>query len=168
MKKGARILNDRGSAARPKKARHTLKGGLKMIDTNVISGLCQKAIDMRSDSYAPYSDFLVGSALLTEDGHIYTGCNIENSAFGPSICAERTAIFKAVSEGHKDFAAIAIAGGKRDGELQYCAPCGVCRQVMREFCKPSFKIYLAKSADDYREYTLGELLPESFGPENLE
>ncbi|MCR4766497.1 MAG: cytidine deaminase [Saccharofermentans sp.] len=139
-----------------------------MIDTNVISGLCQKAIDMRSDSYAPYSDFLVGSALLTEDGHIYTGCNIENSAFGPSICAERTAIFKAVSEGHKDFAAIAIAGGKRDGELQYCAPCGVCRQVMREFCKPSFKIYLAKSADDYREYTLGELLPESFGPENLE
>ena len=139
-----------------------------MIDTNVISGLCQKAIDMRSESYAPYSDFLVGSALLTEDGQIYTGCNIENSAFGPSICAERTAIFKAVSEGHKDFAAIAIAGGKRDGELQYCAPCGVCRQVMREFSKPSFKIYLAKSADDYREYTLGELLPESFGPENLE
>ena len=139
-----------------------------MIDTNVISGLCQKAIDMRSDSYAPYSDFLVGSALLTEDGQIYTGCNIENSAFGPSICAERTAIFKAVSEGHRDFVAIAISGGKRDGELQYCAPCGVCRQVMREFSKPSFKIYLAKSADDYREYTLGELLPESFGPENLE
>ncbi|MBR2821551.1 MAG: cytidine deaminase [Clostridiales bacterium] len=139
-----------------------------MIDTNVISGLCQKAIDMRSESYAPYSDFLVGSALLTEDGQIYTGCNIENSAFGPSICAERTAIFKAVSEGHKDFVAIAISGGKRDGELQYCAPCGVCRQVMREFSKPSFKIYLAKSADDYREYTLGELLPESFGPENLE
>ena len=139
-----------------------------MIDTNVISGLCQKTIDMRSESYAPYSDFLVGSALLTEDGRIYTGCNIENSAFGPSICAERTAIFKAVSEGHRDFVAIAIAGGKRDGELQYCAPCGVCRQVMREFSKPSFKIYLAKSADDYREYTLGELLPESFGPENLE
>ena len=139
-----------------------------MIDTNVISGLCQKAIDMRSESYAPYSEFLVGSALLTEDGQIYTGCNIENSAFGPSICAERTAIFKAVSEGHRDFVAIAISGGKRDGELQYCAPCGVCRQVMREFSKPSFKIYLAKSADDYREYTLGELLPESFGPENLE
>ena len=139
-----------------------------MIDTNVISGLCQKAIAMRSERYAPYSDFLVGSALLTEDGQIYTGCNIENSAFGPSICAERTAIFKAVSEGHRDFVAIAISGGKRDGELQYCAPCGVCRQVMREFSKPSFKIYLAKSADDYREYTLGELLPESFGPENLE
>ena len=139
-----------------------------MIDTHVISGLCQKAIDMRSESYAPYSDFLVGSALLTEDGQIYTGCNIENSAFGPSICAERTAIFKAVSEGHRDFVAIAISGGKRDGELQYCAPCGVCRQVMREFSKPSFKIYLAKSADDYREYTLGELLPESFGPGNLE
>ena len=139
-----------------------------MIDNKAVRVLCQKAIDMRSESYAPYSDFLVGSAVLLSDGTVYTGCNIENSAFGPSICAERTAIFKAVSEGHKDFAAIAIAGGKRDGELQYCAPCGVCRQVMREFCKPSFKIYLAKSADDYQEFTLGELLPESFGPENLE
>lgn len=139
-----------------------------MINETVISDLCRKAIDMRSESYAPYSDFLVGSAVLLSDGTVYTGCNIENSAFGPSICAERTAIFKAVSEGHKDFAAIAIAGGKRDGELQYCAPCGVCRQVMREFCGDSFKIYLAKSADDYKEFTLGELLPESFGPENLE
>ena len=139
-----------------------------MTDANAIHDLCQKAVDMRSESYAPYSDFLVGSALLTEDGKVFTGCNIENSAFGPSICAERTAIVKAVSEGYKEFAAIAIAGGKRDGELQYCAPCGVCRQVMREFCKPSFRIYLAKRADDYQEYTLGELLPESFGPENLE
>ncbi len=139
-----------------------------MINETVISDLCRKAIDMRSESYAPYSDFLVGSAVLLSDGTVYTGCNIENSAFDPSICAERTAIFKAVSEGHKDFAAIAIAGGKRDGELQYCAPCGVCRQVMREFCGDSFKIYLAKSADDYKEFTLGELLPESFGPENLE
>ena len=138
-----------------------------MTDKNVISDLCQKAIDMRSESYAPYSDFTVGSAVLLSDGTVYTGCNIENSAFGPSNCAERTAIFKAVSEGYRDFAAIAIAGGKRDGELQYCAPCGVCRQVLREFCKPSFKIYLAKSADDYKEYTLGDLLSESFGPENL-
>ena len=138
-----------------------------MIDANAISGLCQKAIDMRSESYAPYSDFLVGSAILTKDGKVFTGCNIENSAFGPSICAERTAIFKAVSEGKRDFVAIAIAGGKRDGELQYCAPCGVCRQVMREFCNDSFKIYLAKSAVDYKEFTLGELLPESFGPDNL-
>lgn len=138
-----------------------------MNDANAISGLCQKAVDMRSESYAPYSDFLVGSAVLTKDGQIFTGCNIENSAFGPSICAERTAIAKAVSEGYRDFAAIAIAGGKRDGELQYCAPCGVCRQVMREFCEPSFKIYLTKSAGDYKEFTLGELLPESFGPDNL-
>ena len=138
-----------------------------MINETVISDLCRKAIDMRSESYAPYSDFLVGSAVLLSDGTVYTGCNIKNSAFGPSICAERTAIFKAVSEGHKDFAAIAIAGGKRDGELQYCAPCGVCRQVMREFCGDSFKIYLAKSAGDYKEFTLGELLPESFGPDNL-
>ncbi|MCQ2503444.1 MAG: cytidine deaminase [Saccharofermentans sp.] len=137
------------------------------IDKQVIEILCRQAVDMRSKSYAPYSDFLVGCALLTEDGKVYSGCNIENSAFGPSMCAERTAIFKAVSEGHKEFAAIAIAGGKKDGELQYCAPCGVCRQVMREFCKPSFKIYLAKSAEDYKEFTLEELLPESFGPDNL-
>jgi len=139
-----------------------------MNDKKEISALCQKAIDMRSESYAPYSDFLVGSAVLLSDGSVYTGCNIENSAFGPSICAERTAIFKAVTEGHRDFAAIAIAGGKRNGELQYCAPCGVCRQVMREFCNSSFRIFLAKSAEDYKEFTLGELLPESFGPENLE
>ncbi len=138
-----------------------------MPEKEVIRTLCQKAVDMRSESYAPYSDFLVGSAVLTGDGKIFTGCNIENSAFGPSICAERTAIAKAVSEGYRDFAAIAIAGGRRDGELQYCSPCGVCRQVMREFCKPSFKIYLAKSADDYKEFTLGDLLPESFGPDNL-
>ena len=138
-----------------------------MIEDNVIRGLCQKAVEMRSESYAPYSDFLVGSAILTADGKIFTGCNIENSAFGPSICAERTAIAKAVSEGYRDFAAIAIAGGKRDGGLQYCAPCGVCRQVMREFCRSDFKIYLAKSADDYQEFTLGGLLPESFGPDNL-
>ena len=138
-----------------------------MIDDNVIRGLCQKAVEMRSESYAPYSDFLVGSAILTADGKIFTGCNLENSAFGPSICAERTAIAKAVSEGYRDFAAIAIAGGKRDGGLQYCAPCGVCRQVMREFCRSDFKIYLAKSADDYQEFTLGGLLPESFGPDNL-
>ena len=138
-----------------------------MLEKEVIRTLCQKAVDMRSESYAPYSDFLVGSAVLTADGKIFTGCNVENSAFGPSICAERTAIVKAVSEGYKDFAAIAIAGGKKDGELQYCAPCGVCRQVMREFCKPSFKIYLAKSAGDYKEFTLGDLLPESFGPDNL-
>lgn len=138
-----------------------------MPEKEVIRTLCQKAVDMRSESYAPYSDFLVGSAVLTGDGKIFTGCNIENSAFGPSICAERTAIAKAVSEGYRDFAAIAIAGGRRDGELQYCSPCGVCRQVMREFCKPSFKIYLAKSADDYKEITLGDLLPESFGPDNL-
>ena len=137
------------------------------IDKQVIEILCRQAVDMRSKSYAPYSDFLVGCALLTEDGKVYSGCNIENSAFGPSMCAERTPIFKAVSEGHKEFVAIAIAGGKKDGELQYCAPCGVCRQVMREFCKPSFKIYLAKSAEDYKEFTLEELLPESFGPDNL-
>ena len=130
--------------------------------------LVERAIEARKMSYSPYSGFCVGAALETEEGEVFLGCNIENAAYGPSVCAERTAFFKAVSEGKKNFAAIAIAGGKRDGELQYCAPCGVCRQVMREFCKDSFKIYLAKSAQDYKEFTLGELLPESFGPENLE
>ena len=138
-----------------------------MTDKKVISDLCQKAIDMRSESYAPYSGFTVGSAVLLSDGTVYTGCNIENSAFGPSICAERTAIFKAVSEGRKDFVAIAIAGGKRDGELQYCAPCGVCRQVMREFCEDDFQIYLV-AKDSIETYTLKELLPVSFKSEMIE
>ena len=138
-----------------------------MIDDKVISELCGKAAEMRTMSYAPYSKFTVGSALLTSDGKVYTGCNIENSAYGPSVCAERTAIFKAVSEGHKDFVAIAISGGPENSDSQYCSPCGVCRQVMREFCDGSFKIFLARSADDYKEFTLGALLPESFGPENL-
>ena len=130
--------------------------------------LVKTAIEMTNMSYVPYSHFHVGAALLDKSGKVWTGCNIENAAYGPSNCAERTAVFKAVSEGHKDLVAIAIAGGKRDGDLQYCAPCGVCRQVMREFCNSSFRIYLAKSAQDYKEFTLGELLPESFGPENLE
>lgn len=133
-----------------------------------IRELAQKALDMRAMSYVPYSHFRVGAALLTEDGQIITGCNIENAAYGPTNCAERTAFFKAVSEGIYGFKAIAIAGGPEDGELQYCAPCGVCRQVMAEFCESDFKIYLVKSAEDRKEYTLAELLPERFGPSNLQ
>ena len=115
----------------------------------------------------PYSHFHVGAALLTRQGKIYTGCNIENAAFGPSNCAERTAFFKAVSEGEHNFNAIAIVGGPEDENgkpviKDFCPPCGVCRQVMAEFCKKDFEIILAKSPEEYKAFTLGELLPESF------
>ena len=127
------------------------------------SEMIEKAIAMLKYSYAPYSNFFVGATLLCSDGKIYTGCNIENAAFGPSNCAERTAFFKAVSEGEKSFAAIAIVGGSKGKIESYCAPCGVCRQVMAEFCSGDFKIITAKSADDYKIQTLAELLPNSFG-----
>ena len=116
-------------------------------------------------AYAPYSGFKVAAALLTKDGEIYTGCNIENAAFGPGNCAERTAVFKAVSEGKRDFLAICIVNENQDGGHDFCPPCGVCRQVMAEFCDPeSFQIILAKSEELYEVYTLGELLPQGFGP----
>lgn len=129
--------------------------------------LIKTAIKMTEMSYVPYSHFHVGAALLTTDGKVYTGCNIENAAYGPSNCAERTAIFKAVSEGDKDFSAIAVVGGPEDSEgnptiVDFCPPCGVCRQVMAEFCNKDFKIILAKSPTEYKIFTLGELLPESF------
>lgn len=119
-------------------------------------------------SYAPYSGFKVGAALLTQEGKIYTGCNIENAAYTPSNCAERTAFFKAVSEGEQAFEAICIVGGK-DGVLtDYTAPCGVCRQVMMEFCNPdTFQIILAVSKEQYKIFTLKELFPLGFGPDNL-
>lgn len=131
--------------------------------------LIAKATEMLKYAYTPYSHFKVGAALMTKKGKIYGGCNIENASYGPSNCAERTAFFKAVSEGHLDFAAIAIVGG-REGKIEdFCPPCGVCRQVMREFCDPqSFYVILARSEADYWIYTLEELLPMSFGPENLE
>ncbi|OON87638.1 cytidine deaminase [Oribacterium sp. C9] len=130
--------------------------------------LIEKALDMRNSSYAPYSHYRVGAALEAASGQIFTGCNVENSSYGAANCAERTAFFKAVSEGVHDFRRIVITGGADDGELQYASPCGICRQVMREFCDPAtFEIILAKSTEDYKTYTLEQLLPESFGPENL-
>lgn len=130
--------------------------------------LIKEAFGAREKSYAPYSHFHVGAALLTKNNKVYTGCNIENAAFSPANCAERTAIFKAVSEGEKDFVKIAIVGGAEGKTMEYCPPCGVCRQVMREFTVPEkFVIVLAKSLKEYREYTLAELFPEGFGPENL-
>ncbi|MDR2899475.1 MAG: cytidine deaminase [Clostridiales bacterium] len=129
--------------------------------------LIEAALNAREKSYSPYSNFKVGAALLTKDGEIYGGANIENAAYGPSNCAERTAFFSAVFDGHRDFKAIAVCGGA-DEVTDYCYPCGVCRQVMREFCNPeTFKIYIVKSKDNYREYLLKDLLPLSFGPEDL-
>lgn len=131
--------------------------------------LIEAAIDARNKAYAPYSKFLVGAALLAESGNVFTGCNIENAAYTPTNCAERTAFFKAVSQGERDFVSIAIVGGKESAKtLDICAPCGVCRQVMMEFCRSdAFRIILAKDTDDYKVYYLSELLPEGFGPSNL-
>lgn len=130
--------------------------------------LVEEAIKMLNFSYVPYSHFHVGAALLTTEDEIYTGCNIENSAFGPTNCAERTAFFKAISEGKKTFKAIAIVGGSNGIIKDFCPPCGVCRQVMREFCKDDFEIILGKSPDNYIVKTLKEILPLSFGSEDLE
>lgn len=130
--------------------------------------LIKQAIEARKKSYSPYSHFQVGAAILYSKGKVYTGCNIENAAFSATICAERTAIFKGVSNGQQRFEKIAIVGGKEGEALDYCPPCGVCRQVMREFANPKeFVILLAKSETEYKEYTLSQLLPEDFGPENL-
>lgn len=132
------------------------------LKEETIKDLISKAIKMLEYSYVPYSHFHVGSALLSKNGTIYTGCNIENAAYGPSNCAERTAVFKAVSEGVKEFEAIAVVGGP-DGRIKdFCPPCGVCRQVLAEFCTRDFKVILAKSIDEYKVFTLEQLLPESF------
>lgn len=134
-----------------------------MIEDQV---LIAKAFEAQEKAYTPYSKFKVGAALLGKNGKIYLGCNIENAAFTPTNCAERTAFFKAVSEGQMTFDAIAIVGnmeGVKKGEGDYCAPCGVCRQVMAEFCDPkNFRILLAKSETDYKEFLLEELLPLGF------
>ncbi len=131
--------------------------------------LIKEALAAREYSYSPYSGYRVGAALLTADGRIYSGCNIENAAYSPTNCAERTAVFKAVSEGCRSFAAIAVAGGagsEPDGDYAY--PCGVCRQVIREFADPGeFAVICARSETDYKEWTLSGLLPESFGPAHI-
>lgn len=140
----------------------------EMVDKELIHEMIMLAIDQLQFSYTPYSGFKVGAALLTKSGKLYTGCNIENAAYTPTNCAERTAFFKAVSEGELEFKAICVVGGK-DGVLtEYAAPCGVCRQVMMEFCDPEqFQIILATSTENYDVYTLKKLLPYGFGPGNL-
>ena len=125
--------------------------------------LITQALSARENAYAPYSGFMVGAALLCKDGTVYTGCNIENASYTPTICAERTAVSKAVSEGHRDFVRIVIAGRSED----FCVPCGVCRQVLREFA-PELEIICLNGAGEERTFTLEELLPHSFGPEYLQ
>ncbi|MCI8418330.1 MAG: cytidine deaminase [Lachnospiraceae bacterium] len=141
------------------------------LKEEAIQELIRKALEARTYSYSPYSHFEVGAALLSKEGQIFTGCNIENAAYTPTNCGERTAFFKAVSEGVKEFSAIAVVAGPAGDleELPMGAPCGVCRQVMMEFCDPkSFQVILAASPEKYEVYTLEELLPRGFGPKDLE
>ena len=134
----------------------------------MVEKLIDTAIEQLKFSYTPYSNFKVGAALLTKSGKIYTGCNIENASYTPTNCAERTAFFKAVSEGERKFRAICIIGGKDISETVCTPPCGVCRQVMAEFCDPKkFKVILASGREKYRILRLEELLPFGFGSEYL-
>lgn len=145
-----------------------LQSQTEIVTRSVVKNLIREAIAGMGRAYAPYSDQFVGAALLTTREKIYTGCNIENAAYGPTNCAERTAMFKAISEGEREFAAIAIVGGKKGRITDFFPPCGVCRQVLREFVDPkSFLVILARSEEDYVIYSLEALLPLSFGPENL-
>ncbi|MBE6589271.1 MAG: cytidine deaminase [Ruminococcaceae bacterium] len=128
--------------------------------------LIKKAYEASERAYAPYSEFCVGAALLTASGRVFTGCNVENASYGATNCAERTALFKAVSEGERAFSAIAVVGRKRGGEEQLCPPCGICRQVLAEFCNKDFLILLTNGKETER-YTLEELLPHSFDRENI-
>lgn len=152
---------------------HGMTGNLHTMylqaDADEMTGkLIEAATEAMGRAYTPYSHFQVGAALLTGTGRIYLGCNIENAAYTPTNCAERTAFFKAVSEGEREFEAICIIGGKNGVANGVTAPCGVCRQVMREFCDPkTFRIILPDGADSYQEFLLEELLPLGFGPENL-
>ncbi len=134
--------------------------------------LILEAIEARKMAYTPYSHYKVGAALLAKDGKVYRGCNVENAAYTPCNCAERTAFFKAVSEGKREFEKIVIVAGKGEGKpeelTEYATPCGVCRQVMMEFCKPEeFEIIMAKSPEDYRSMSLKDMLPLGFGPADL-
>lgn len=129
--------------------------------------LMKAAAKARENSYSPYSGFRVGAALLTKSGKAYTGCNVENAAFTPTNCAERTAVFKAVSEGEREFSAIAIVGGKGQELSPLCAPCGVCRQVLAEFCDENFRILLG-TPEKFSAFSMNDLLPYSFGKTNLE
>jgi len=134
-----------------------------MNDKNLI----KMAFEAKKLAYSPYSNFKVGAALLTKAGQVYTGCNIESASYTPTNCAERTAFFKAISEGVREFEAIAVVGGLHDGPTDSCYPCGVCRQVMAEFCESNFRIIMVDKKNKIQAYTLAELLPHRFGPSSL-
>ena len=144
-----------------------------MVEKEVLDKLIEKAFEMKEKSYCPYSKYHVGAGLLAKSVKIYGGMNLEHSSYGATICAERTAVFKAVSEGEKQFSAIVICGGlegvePKGSEVDYAFPCGLCRQVLREFSNPKeLKIYVCSTKEKYNIYTLDELLPHSFGPEHL-
>lgn len=129
--------------------------------------LCALAIKAMENAYTPYSGYRVGAALLTKSGKVYTGCNIENASYSPTVCAERTAIFKAVSEGEREFLKIAVAGGKNGKITGEFPPCGVCRQVMAEFCGEDFEILVVKGENSFTEYTFSDILPFSFNPKHI-
>lgn len=138
------------------------------MDNLPIKELIQTALDARKNAYAPYSHYQVGAALLSSDGTIYSGCNIENASYGATNCAERTAFFSAVNEGKRDFRAIAITGGLEGGEISdYAVPCGICRQIMQEFCGDDFQVIVAKNTEDFRQYPLSEILPFGFDGDKI-
>jgi len=148
--------------------REDARPGSAIPDNETIRKLITKALDMRKKAYCPYSGYSVGAALLTGTGKIFEGCNIENAAYPDTVCGERTAIFKAVSEGEREFTAIAVTGGRSEEPEGYSVPCGSCRQVMNEFCDPDrFWIIVARNTEDYKVFTLRQLLPESFSPAAL-
>ena len=143
------------------------------MNPEIVDTMVRAAMQVMDNAYVPYGKAAIGACVLASDGTFYTGCNIENAAYGPSNCAERTAIFKAVSEGVRDFEAIAIVGGPEDqaGQVQiqdFCPPCGVCRQVMAEFCGKDLIILLVRTPEDRREYTLEEIFPLAFRIEETE
>ena len=130
--------------------------------------LIERAMEMKAAAYAPYSHFQVGAAVLAESGKVYGGANVENASYGAAVCAERNAIFQAVLAGERKLKAIAVVGGRNGVVTDFCPPCGICRQVMREFSDPkAFRVYLRKSPTEFKSYTLEDLLPESFGPDRL-
>ena len=138
------------------------------VEDEIRKKLVRKALNARQCAYVPYSHYTVGAALLTADNKVYQGCNIENASYGATNCAERTAFFKAVSEGEREFRAIAIAGGIEGKEpVDYAYPCGICRQVMKEFCRDDFEIIVGKSEKEYKVFTLAELLPHGFGGDSI-
>jgi cytidine deaminase len=139
------------------------------MDRETIERLVAHALEMMPRAYAPYSRFQVGAAVLAASGKVYGGANVENASYPAGICAERSAIAQAAASGERKLTAIAICGGKEGRIAGYCPPCGICRQTMREFCDPeAFRVVVARSAGDYKVYTLAQLLPDSFGPGALD